>query len=107
MVTTVSEGRVLPFMVAVTVTDVALSSSPRLLGLALSVMPVGAPSSSVMVVVTDEVPSVGVAPPPDGLDIVTVNVSSDSSTLSSVVCTVNVLSAWSACVNVSMPDLAV
>ena len=42
MVTTVADVRVLPFIVAVTVTDVAASSSPRVLGLALSVMPVGA-----------------------------------------------------------------
>ena len=47
MVTSVSEGSVLPFSVAVTVIDVAASSSPRLLGLALSVMPDGASSSSV------------------------------------------------------------
>ena len=41
-----------PSSVAVTVIDVAESSSPRVLGLALSVMPVGASSSSVIVVVT-------------------------------------------------------
>ena len=60
MVTTVSEGNVLPFSVAVTVTEVALSSSPRVDGLVLRVMPVGAASSSVIVVVIDfEVPEAG------------------------------------------------
>ena len=92
MVTTVSEGSVLsPSNVAVTVTEVAASSSPKLLGLALNVMSVGASSSSVIVVLTDDVPRLGAGPPPpDGLDIATVNVSPDSSKVSSVVCTVNV-----------------
>ena len=52
MVTTVASGRVAPFRVAVTVTDVALSSSLRLLGLTLKEMS-EASSSSVIVVVTD------------------------------------------------------
>ena len=61
-----------------------------------------------MVVATDDVPSVGVAPPPDGFEIVTVNVSPvPSSTLSSVVCTVKVCGPAAVCVNVSFPDLAV
>ena len=110
MVTTVSEGRVLPFMVAVTVTDVALSSSPRLLGLALSVMPVGAASSSVIVVVTLLVVArLGAGPPPpDGLEIVTVKVSpAPSSIVSSVVCTVKVCEPAAVLVKVSVPELAV
>ena len=93
MVTTVGDGRVLPFSVAVTVTDVAESSSPRLFGLALNAMPDGAASSSDIVVVIDfDVPRLGAGPPPpDGLDSVTVNVSPvPSSIVSSVVCTVNV-----------------
>ena len=93
MVTTVSEGSVLPFSVAVTVTDVAASSSPRLDGLALSVIPVGASSSSVIVVVIeDDVPMVGEGPPPpEGLDMETVNVSPvPSSMVSLVVWTVKV-----------------
>ena len=60
MVTTVSDGKVLPFSVAVTVMDVALSSSPRLEGLADRVIPDGASSSSVIVVVT-AMPSPGSA----------------------------------------------
>ena len=64
IVTTVSDGKVPPFNVAVTVTDVAESSSPKLEGLALRVMPVGASSSSVIVVVTDEVPRLGAGSTP-------------------------------------------
>ena len=94
MVTTVASVRVVPpLSVAVTVTEVAASSSPRVLGLALNAMPDGASSSSVIVVVIDfEVPRVGAGPPPpEGLDIVTVNVSPvPSSMVSSVVWTVNV-----------------
>ena len=53
-------------------------------------IPVAA-SSSVIVVVTEDVPRLGAGPPPpDGLEMVTVNVSSDSSVVSSVVCTVKV-----------------
>ena len=111
MVTTVACVRVVPpFSVAVTVTDVAESSSPRVLGLALRVMPVGASSSSVIVVVTDfEVPRLGAGPPPPaGLEMVTVKVSPvPSSTSSSVVCTLKVCDPAAACVNVSVPDLAV
>ena len=98
MVTSVSAGSVLePPSAAVTVNEVFPSSSPTLLGLTVSVTSVTASSSSsIVVVTTDEVPRLGVAPPPpDGPDIVTVNVSPDSSKVSSVVCTVNVLSAWS------------
>ena len=51
MVTTVASGRVPPFRVAVTFTVLAASSSSRVSGSALSVIPVRA-SSSVMVVVT-------------------------------------------------------
>lgn len=48
-------------------------------------------SSSAMVVVTDVVPRLGAGPPPPkGLDMVTVKVSSDSSTMSCVVCTLMV-----------------
>ena len=44
-----------------------------------------------MVVVTDAVPRVGAAPPPpEGLEMLTVKVSSGSSEVSSVVCTVKV-----------------
>ena len=85
-----------------------LSSSPRLDGLALSVMPVGAASSSVIVVEIEDVPKDVAPPPPDGLEMVTVKVSPvPSSIVSSVVWTVKVLSAWSACVNVSVSDLVV
>ena len=62
-----------------------------------------------MVVVTfEEVSSVGAGPPPPaGLEIVTVNVSPDSSKESSVVCTANVCAPAAAFVNVSVPDFAV
>ena len=99
-----------PFRVAVTVIDVAESSSPRVLGLALRAMPVGASSSSVMVVVTDfDVPRLGAGPPPpEGLEIVTVNVSPvPSSISSSVVWTVKVWDPAAAFVKVSVPDFAV
>ena len=95
---------------AFTVTLVALSSSPSVFGLADSVIPVGASSSSVMVVVTDfEVPKLGAGPPPpDGLEMVTVNVSPvPSSMVSSLVCTVNVWEPAAAFVNVSVPEFAV
>ena len=109
MVTTVSEGRVLPPRVAVIVMDVALSSSPRVLGSALSVMPVGAASSSVIVVETEDVPRLGAGPPPpDGLEMVTVKVSPlPSSMLSSVVCTEKVCEPAAVLVKVSVPDSAV
>ena len=110
MVTTVGDVRVLsPFRVAVTVTDVAVSSSPRLLGLALSVMPVGASSSSVIVVVTEAVPRLGDGPPPpDGLEMVTVKVSPvPSSIVSSVVCTVKVCGPAAVSGEGQRPDLAV
>ena len=108
MVTTVADGKVLPFRVAVTVTDVAASSSPRLDGLALSVMPDGA-SSSVIVVETEDVSRLGAGPPPpDGLEMVTVKVSPvPSSIVSSVVCTVKVCEPAATLVKVSVPDLAV
>ena len=68
-------------------------------------------SLSTMVVVTSTSFSValrvGVAPPPDGLEMDTVKVSLFSARMSSVVLTVNVLSAWSADVNVNVPDAAV
>ena len=110
MVTAVAVARVVPpFSVAFTVMLVALSSSPNVSGLAVSVIPVGASSSSVIVVLTVAVPSVGVAPPPpEGLDMLTVKVSPvPSSMTSSAVCTVKVLSAWSAWVKVNVPLLAV
>ena len=114
MLTTVSSLRVLPpCSVAVTVMEVASSSSPIVLGLTLRVMsksvmgvadgvsgmgaaPPGVSSSSVIVVVTVVLLLSRLAdgpPPPEGLLSVTVKVSSVSSTLSSVVDTVNVLSA--------------
>ena len=87
MVTTVSVGSVAPFRVAVTAKVRAAPPSLRLWGLTLSSMSAGA--SSVMVVVTDEVPSLGAGPPPPaGLDTETVKVSSGSSVESAVVCTV-------------------
>ena len=111
IVTTVADVRVVPpFSVAVTVTDVAASSSPRAEGFADSVMPVGAASSSVIVVVTVfEVAKLGAGPPPpEGLEMVTVNVSPvPSSITSSVVCTVNVWAPAAVFVNVSVPDFAV
>ena len=110
MVTTVASVLVVPpFSVAVTVIDLAESSSPRVLGLALRAMPVGASSSSVMVVLTDDVPNVGVAPPPpEGLEMVTVKVSPvPSSMVSPVVWTVKVWAPAAVLVNVSVPDLAV
>ena len=69
MVTTVSDGKVLPFRVAVTVMVVAASSSPTVLGLADRVMPLGASSSSVIVVLTDDVPRLAVGPPPPPLGL--------------------------------------
>ena len=66
MVTTVASVRVPPpLSVAVTVTVVAASSSPRLDGLALNVIP-DRESSSVIVVVTVDVPRDVVPPPPVG-----------------------------------------
>ena len=109
MVTTVALGRVLPpFNVAVTVTEVAASSSPRVLGLAERVIPVGASSSSLIVVVTvGDVLRLGAGPPPPlGLLMLTLKVSPvPSSMLSSVVSTVKVLSPASALVNVKGPAL--
>ena len=72
-------------------------------------MPDGAASSSVIVVVTDfDVPRLGAGPPPpDGLEMVTVNVSSDSLVVSSVVCTVKVCDPAAVRVKVRVPDLAV
>ena len=109
MVTVVGDGKVPPVKVAVTVTDVAASSSPKLVGLAPSVMP-DTTSSSLMVVVTVAVElRVGVGPPPPkGEEIDTVNVSPvPSSTSSSVVDTVNVWDPAAVLVNVNVPDLAV
>ena len=62
-----------------------------------------------MVVVTDfAVPRPVVPPPPDGLDIDTVNVSPvPSSTVSSLVCTVKVCDPAALSLKVSVPDLAV
>ena len=78
-----------PLSVALTVIDVAESSSPRVLGLAERVMFVGVASSSVMVVVTAVllVSRAGVGPPPpEGLEMATVKVSPvPSSRVSSVV----------------------
>ena len=110
IVTTVADVRVVPpFSVAFTVTDVAASSSPRVLGLAERVMPVGAASSSDIVVLTEDVPKLGVGPPPpEGLEMVTVNVSPvPSSMVSAVVWTVKVCAPAAALVKVSVPDLAV
>ena len=109
MVTTVGEVRVVPpFRVAVTVTDVAESSSPRVLGLALRVIPVGASSSSVIVVLTEDVPKDVVPPPPDALEMVTVKVSPvPSSMASSVVWMVKVWTPAAVFVKVNVPDLAV
>ena len=92
MVTSVSDSKVLPFSVAVTVNEVFASSSPTLVGFTVRAIPVGASSSSVIVVLTEEaVPSVGAGPPPpEGPEMETVKVSSCSSRVSSVVCTVNV-----------------
>ena len=92
--------------------EVALSSSPRLFGLALSVMPVGVSSSSVIVVVMAlraVLPRLGAGPPPPaGLEMLTVNVSPvPSSKVSSVVWTVKVCDPAAACVNVSVPVVAV
>ena len=53
------------------------------------------------------VPRLVVPPPPDGLDMLTVNVSSDSSVVSSLVCTVNVCDPAAAFVKVSVSDFAV
>ena len=112
MVTTVAVVQVLPpFSVAVTVTEVALSSSPRVLGLALSAIPVGALSSSVIVVVTllAVAFSAGAGPPPpEGLEMLTVKVSPvPSSMLSPVVCTVKVCAPAAVWVKVREPLLAV
>ena len=67
--------------------SVLASSSPKPVGLTVRVIPEMASSSSSIVVLTDfEVPRLGAGPPPpDGLDIVTLNVSPDSSKVSSVV----------------------
>ena len=73
-------------------------------------MPVGASSSSVMVVVTEfDVARLGAGPPPpDGLEIATVKVSPvPSSSVSSVVWTVKVWAPAAVFVNVSVPDFAV
>ena len=72
-----------PASVAVTVTVVALSSSPTLEGLTDSEAVVGAVSSSVMVPVAVDVPSVAFV----GEARVTVKVSAPSAMVSSVVCT--------------------
>ena len=76
-VTVVVAGSVLsPSMVAVTVTTVRPSSSPMESGSTVSVIELGVPSSSVIVVVTESVPSTGAGPPPPcGLEMETVNVS--------------------------------
>ena len=107
MVTTVASVRVPPFSVAVTVTDVADSwSSSSVSGSTLSVMPV-ASSSSVMVVVTECAVACrdGAGPPPPvGLSRLTVKVSSDSSMLSSVVCTVKVCGPAAVGLKVSVPE---
>ena len=75
---------------AVTVNSVLASSSPTPVGLTVRVIPEMASSSSSIVVMTDEVPKDVVPPPSEGLDIVTLNVSPDSSKVSSVVWTVKV-----------------
>ena len=111
MVITVSVGKVLlPCSVAVTVMETASLFSLKEDGFTLRSMREGASSSSVIVVVIDfEVPRLGAAPPPpEGLDMETVNVSPvPSSMVSSVVWTVNVWSPAAVFVNVSVPDLAV
>ena len=111
MVTTVAEVRVVPpLSVAVTVDRSCVeSSSPKVEGLALSVMPVGASSSSVMVVVTLlDVPRMRVGPPPpDGPDGDGERLACRSSMSSSVVWTVKVCDPVAVCVKVSVPDLAV
>ena len=91
IVTTVALSRVPPFSVALTVNVLAGSSSSRESGSTLRAMPVRA-SSSVMVVVTlAAVPRLATGPPPPvGLSRETVNVSSASISVSSVVWTVNV-----------------
>ena len=62
-------------------------------------------SSSVMVVVTDEVASESAGPPPpEGLEMATEKSLSDSSKVSSVVCTVKLLASGDAWVKVSVPD---
>ena len=99
-----------PSRVAVTSTSVAGSPSPTLVGSTDNVMAVGVSSSSLIVVVTDlaVLLSVGAGPPPPcGLEIVKVNVSPDSSRVSSTVATVTVLSAVSEAVNVNVPETAV
>ena len=108
IVTTVDVASVLdPSRAAVTVTSVCPAPSPMVAGSTESVIEAGASSSSVMVVVTDDAPSAGVPPPPpEGLDRATLKVSSSSESVSSVVRTVKDLSAWSARVNVSVPDAA-
>ena len=77
-------------------------------GLALSSIQPRAPSSSEMVVVTDDLPSRGAGPPPpEGLETVTVKVSPGSSTVSSMVLTVKVCGPAAVRMNVSVPVLAV
>ena len=109
IVTVVVPGNTLPFNVAVTVTDVSPSSSPKLDGTALNVIPDASSSSVIVVVTEDAVPRLGVGPPPpEGDESDTVNVSPvPSSTLSSVVCTENVWLPAAVLVNVNVPDLAV
>ena len=115
-----SSVRVVPASwVAVTVKSVSPSSSFTLSGETLSRMSIGVTkspglsggsltaSSKLMVVILDEVPSMGVCPPPDGLEMEKVKSSSASDRISSVVCTSTVLSAWSVCVKVSASDAAV
>ena len=75
-------------------------------------MPVGAASSSVMVVVTVwscwRAGEGAGPPPPEGLEMVTVKVSPvPSSIASSVVCTVKVWEPAAVFVKVSVPELAV
>ena len=69
----------------------------------------GVPSSSVIVVVTSyDVPSASCrSASARGLEMANVNVSSDSSSVSSVVWTVNVCDPVAACEKVSVPELAV
>ena len=101
-------------MVAVTVKLVAPASSFTLFGATLSRMSMSSlgerimPSSSSMVVVISEVPSVGVCPPPPaGLEMEKVKVSLFSATIPSMVCTSTVCDPAAVFVKVNVPDLVV
>ena len=116
----VSTVRVVPVWVTVTVKLVAPASSFTLLGATLSRMSISSivpgglegdkikASSSLMVVVTEDVPRVGVDPPPPvGLEMEAVKSSEFSARMSSMVCTVKVLSPASVWVKVRVPEVSV